>query len=150
MVYLQDPPCMIIRQLMLDLALASQISDNDDWPVFDSNMPDRPDDCIIVTDTDSLLDGRTQFDGETQEHFGFQVKIRSKGPVEGYRKLAEIAASFDDSVLKFPVDVGANSYTVQSITRRSGIIKMGKESVSARNLWSLNCTASIYAEGTGS
>lgn len=150
MVYLYDPPCAIIRQLMLDLALASQISDNDDWPVFDTNMPDRPDDCIVVTDTDPLLHGRTHVDGETQEHFGIQVKIRTKSPVLGYQKLAAISHSFDKDILRFPVDVGPNHYTVQAVSRRTGIIKMGKEPVSARHLWAINCITSIYGEGTGS
>lgn len=137
---------------MLELALGSQISDNDDWPIFDTSMPNAPDDCIVVSDTDPMLDGRTQVDGETQEHFGFQVKIRTKSPVLGYRKLAAISAAFDDpeQVLRLPVDVGINHYLVQAISRRTGIIKMGKEAVSARHLWAINCTASIYGEGTGS
>lgn len=135
---------------MLELALGSQISDNDDWPIFDTSMPNAPDDCIVVTDTDSMMDGRTQVDGETQEHFGFQVKIRTKSPVLGYRKLMEVSNSFDSGVLRFPVDVGVNHYQIQSVSRRTGIIKMGKEPVSARHLWAINCTASIYGEGTGS
>lgn len=139
------------------------------WPICVSNEPTVPDEVITLYDTFPRMFGRTQEDGEIQEHYGINFRLRSSDPVVGFYKCAEIANAVDREILRSVVSVGAltyganaipaATYIVYSVTRMvytrgaTGFLYLGKErkqnvtgdlvTTSNRDIYSLNASASI-------
>lgn len=131
----------IIRQLLIDLGLGSSASA---WPVYYSNEPDTPDNCITVYNKVGSVQGRTHDNGETQEHHGVQVRVRSITHSVGYLKARRIAEAFDTQVRLEVVTVDTDEYLVHAITRNSDVFSIGFESpTSRRRLFTVNAVVSI-------
>jgi hypothetical protein len=123
-----------------------------DWPIFTSFFPDdenTPDQIITVYDTKGIKKGRLQ-PGETVIDPGFQVRVRANDYLVGYRKIAEIAAAFDE-VYFFTVATDLGDFSIELINQGS-IIPLGTEpdqegqlSEPSRRLptFTLNCLATI-------
>ena len=144
---LDHAPAQIIQQLLIDLGLATDIASAAAWPVYYSDHPNQPDDSICVYNTDARLQGRSQVEGETQEFYGIQVRVRSASVLNGYNKCQAIASAFDLQVLRTEVTmvtIPSASYLVQSVTRTSSVISLGVENpTSRRRLYTLNAMVSI-------
>lgn len=139
-----DSPAEIIRQLLVDLELGSG-SPPGPWPVFATTEPDAPDDVITVADTTPLLQGRVHVTGEQPDNPGFQVRVRSGTHNPGYVKAAEIADALSRRATRAVVTVGDRTYLIQSVTRTTGVIPLGRESpASRRRLFTLNAVMSLY------
>jgi hypothetical protein len=145
-------PAEVLQQLLIDLAQASSVDDDVAWPVYSPTLPDTPSNAMVVADTLGTLDGRMQFDGEWDEGFGYQIRIRSKGPVDGYVKAQEVASAMDKGVNRNEVELGVYTYRVNSIHRTTTILRLGKELTTDRYNWTINGVASIelIESGTGS
>ena len=136
----------IVRQLMIDLALGTSASA---WPVYFSNEPATPDDCLTVYNKVGVQHGRTHDDGVTQEHHGIQVRVRAMLHVDGYIKAKAVVDAFDQSVNNTLVTITDNTsritdYIIHAITRQNDVFSLGYESpTSRRRLFTVNAVVSI-------
>jgi hypothetical protein len=123
---LTHSPADIIAKVLIDLSLGLE-PPTTPWPVFVSNEPDVPDNCITTYDTLGKSSGRTNYDGEQQEHHGVQVRVRSINHPIGFTKARAIAIALDQSVYDMVVSIGSVSYLVHCVNRQGDIISLGKE-----------------------
>lgn len=108
------------------------------WPVYCDTEPALPDNLLRVRDTSAQDDGRTQTDGERQEHPGFQVTVRSQTFPAGAAKANAVAIALDGQYQDV-VTVGASSYEVHSVSRRGGVLYLGQEKTASRRyLFTIN------------
>lgn len=141
---LNHSPADIVRYLLVDLARGSLPEDETDWPIFVSQEADHPDSCITLYDTSGILEGRAQISGEIQEHYGIQIRVRAANSTIAYAKISEINAWIDESVRNNLVTIEGSQYLVYAITRKGGILSLGKEvSASKRNLYTVNAIVSL-------
>lgn len=118
-------PAEIIRQLLVDLALAA---DSGPWRAFVSFLPDSPDNAIVVYDTAGFPDGRYMQDGFRVEHPGIQILIR--GPIfpDVWAKVNDIALKLDEQKLVSVAIDSNETYTLHNISRTGMILPLGMES----------------------
>ena len=134
----------IICQLMLDLSLGTSYQLSLDWPVYVSQEPDSPDNCLTVYDTTPLLQGRAMIDGEVQERDGIMVRIRGATFLEARDKAVAIAIAFDQSVERTMVTIGSHVYRIQAISKTSGPIDLGKNVPDTKHhVFTYNATVSV-------
>lgn len=118
------------------------------WPISYGQEAETPDDVITIYGTLGKDDGRTQIDGELQEHHGVQVRVRS-GTKVGFRVITGLAIACDQlvdmGVLVTTSDLGSNHYIIQSCNRTgNGINSLGKEmSPTRRNLYTFNALLNV-------
>jgi hypothetical protein len=126
------------------MTLGTLPDDDGDWPVLCSLQSDKPDNQIAVMDTPGIIEGRSQVEGEVQEHFGVQLLIRASTPNVAFAKTRNIAVSLDQGVVREVVNVDTATYLVQSITRVGNPHSLGRESpTSNRHLYSINTIVSV-------
>ena len=141
---LSHSPADIIRYLLVDLARGSLPEDETTWPIYVSQEPDSPDSCITLYDTSGILEGRAQISGEIQEHYGIQLRVRAASPTVAYSKISELNSWIDECVRNNVVTIESSQYLVYAITRKGGILSLGKElSASKRNLYTVNAIVSL-------
>jgi hypothetical protein len=131
----------VLQQLLVDLGLGVLRSAHptSDWAVYVTLMADVPDNAICIHNTAPQLDGRMMSTGEVIEHKGFQVMVRATTHEVGFAKIEAIRIAVDETVYKNTVVVGSHSYGVHSITRRGGILSLGRDvGSSERQLFTLN------------
>lgn len=146
---LNHSPAEVIRQLLADLSLVS-ITENETWFCFVQLMADAPNQAVCVYDTDGIIHGRTHIDGDTQEHYGIQVKVRSELPRAGRLKAQAILRAFDTDVRRTAVTLDGSHYVVEAITRNGSVIPLGPEvGVSRRRQFTLNALVALYMIETG-
>lgn len=121
----------IIRQLIIDRGLGTTPTDDGNWPVFASAMPDAPNNAICVYQTASRMNGRTNTDGEVQQLYGVQVRVRSETKALGDAKARDIAIDLD-AVLRLSVTISTNTYRVHSVNRTSDVFPLGNEQPEGR------------------
>ena len=142
-VILDHPPEFVVRTLLIDLGMATEPADDDDWPVFVSNEPDQPDSCIIVVENGSVLRGRHHFDGEVQEGYGVQIKVRSID-YSARQTIGAIVEALDQQVRNTLVEVSSADYRVYSMHRTGSVLHPGKgPGNSNRDLFTVNYVATI-------
>lgn len=140
---LDHSPADILRSLLPGIGIGTLPSAVGQWPVYASNMPDRPDNLIVTYDTTPVLQGRTHPDGNVQERFGIQIIVRSVDDPTGNRMI-RLAAEALSTVYGAAVTIGGAAYVVGSVMRTSGPIPLGEESPETRRrLFSLNVTTVI-------
>lgn len=141
---LSHSPADIVRYLLVNLSRGSLPEDEAAWPIYVSQEPDHPDSCITVYDTSGIIEGRAQISGEIQEHYGIQIKVRAASPTVAYAKISEVNNWIDKSVRNNLVTIESSQYLVYAITRKGGILSLGKElSSSKRNLYTVNAIVSL-------
>ncbi len=104
-----------------------------------------------MLDTAPTFDGRIMVDGEMAEWHGVQIRVRSARHVTGWTRVNAIARGIDVDVYRGTVtmeEVGAGTadvvYEVQSISRVSGPITLGKNVPSTkRSLFTINANVSV-------
>lgn len=141
---LTHSPAEVVRQLLVDLSLGTLPSAGGSWPICATQELDSPDNAMTVYDTSGRLDGRTMTDGEQQEHYGFQVRVRSATHEAGHAKANAIAVALDQSVLLEVVTVETSVYLVQAVSRTTNVLPIGKETgLSKRSLFTINAVVSL-------
>ena len=151
---LPHPVSRIIQQLLIDLGHVTDPSglyaaNASTWPAFVGSMADKPDNCIVIHDTEGVMEGRTFVAPMLFQKHGLQVRARANGPSDGYIKLntifqALVSITRQDVIV--PVVGGGTAtitYSVQSVQHRQPIIRMGAESGSHRYQHSFNSTVSV-------
>lgn len=135
---LAHSPAHVVAKLLIELGVGIDPATSGEWPVFSAGTPSTPDEVISVFDTVGRLHGRTHPDGETQQHHGIMVRVRSKTHPEGWSKANEISQAFDGIHQDF-VTVGGVQYRVQAVHRTGDINAVGTEpSVSKRSVFTIN------------
>ena len=136
-------PAEIIQQLLVDLSLGTI---GGAWAIYENDLPDSPDNAILVSDTVGTKRGRTHFDGETQLQYGITITVRATTQTIGNAKANAIATAFDSSVNRNTVVVDGMSYLVSAITLVNAAISLGLDvSNSRRRLFSVNALTSLRA-----
>ena len=140
----------IVAQLLIDLGFGTDPTLDGIWPIYVTEEPNSPDNVITVYDTVGTSDGRTQFDGEMQEHHGILIRVRSTTYPIGRTKARAIAVGLDETVLRDTVGVasvlgtGTAQYFVDSVSRKGDVISLGKESPnSKRTIFTINATVTL-------
>jgi hypothetical protein len=114
------------------------------WPVFVAGEPPTPDNVVTVYNTLGKDEGRSQVDGERQEHHGIQVRIRGATHDIGYRKARAIATALDRSVYQEGVDIDEFSYLVHCVSRTGDVLDLGSETPeSKRQVFTINALVSL-------
>lgn len=139
---LTHPPARIIAGLLVDLAIGTYTRAAD-WRVFVESIPDSPDEIISVYDTAPSLFGSEMVTGETLEHHGILLRIRSAIYSTGWGIINSIRTEMDDVDNEIIVISGV-SYNVQAMNRASGPFHIGtEEGTSKREIFTINYTTSI-------
>ncbi len=132
-------PAEIVRQLLIDEGVGS---DGGTWPVYSTNEPATPDNCITVYDTAGTSSGRAMIDGELLGYFGFQVRIRAKTHTIGWLKAYAVQFALV-GVYQKTVHIGSDTYFVHCIARIKDIMVLGKEPTGKRSLFTVNALVPI-------
>lgn len=143
---LKNSPAEVIATTLLAMGLGSSPTSNpvQAWPIFATNEPSGPDNCITVYDTEGIKDGRTMIDGEVQLHHGFQIRVRSLDHSTGYQKANAIAIAIDEQVNQMDVTISPNVYIVWAISRKGDVIPLGTEGgKSKRSLFTINAIVAL-------
>lgn len=141
---LDHSPADVLRHLLINLSLGTLPTDEGAWPVYATQEPDSPDNCITCIDTAGVQDGRTMTDGMMHEHYGIQVRMRATTHAVGHAKASAIAVALDQDVAMDSVVIGSDVYNVHAVSRRSGPFSIGEESpTSKRRVFTLNVIAAI-------
>lgn len=146
---LTNSPAEVLRKRLLDLATppGSLPESEEDWPIFVGLQVDSPVETIVISDTLGTSDGRLQGTGETQEHPGVQIRIRSEDYQIAWRKAVVLAGILDTQIRNTQVTIVEDNdetylYTIQAATR-GPIISLGLEQGTRRMLFTINALLSI-------
>lgn len=146
---LTHSPADIVRYLLIahgqgTLPVAGSAAS---WQIWADGEPSTPDSSVTVYNTSGTLDGRSQINGEMFEHYGVQIRVRSVRPDTGWTKIKQIVSVVDEQIYRDTVVIASSEYLVQTITRKGGVLALGKEtSVSKRNLFTVNAVVSLRQE----
>lgn len=138
---LQHAPSDIVRQVLIDLGLASATGT---WPCTTSKELDKPDNCLTCYDDEPQHDGRAMSGGQTFQHYGIQVRVRSATLPVGRDKAEAILHSFSEVVEQRTVTVGSTQYRINCFAKL-GIVRLGEMPGSQRQLHVINGIVSITA-----
>src|SRR5690606_37798810 len=92
---LSHSPADILRQLLIDLGLVNAHDEVGDWPAFTHFEPTTPDNCITTFDTVGIRHNRLMTPGQTQHHYGLQVRVRAALSPVGFEKINEITIGLE-------------------------------------------------------
>lgn len=145
---LTKPQAEIVAQLLINLTLGSEVAATaiaqEAWPVYVLTQGSDIDRSICVFNTSGKISGSKQIDGEVQEMFGVQIKIRDTAIPSGYAKASAIALALDSYYSLSNLVVEEDEFVVYALTRTSPIMFIGFER--PENLlpvFTLNYTVSI-------
>lgn len=139
-------PADVLRRLLIQLGLgtAPETRPLESWPIYASNEPSDPDNCITVYDTAGTDDGRSMIDGELFGHYGIQVRVRSLDHATGWLKADAIQTALAETVYDNAVTIGGSSYLVHSANKIGDVLALGKDvSDTKRSLFTLNAVLSL-------
>lgn len=138
-----EAPAIIMGQWLTDVLLGSKVETGGLWPVFVSSMPDKPNNCISVEDTNPNLEGRFMRTGQTVRHYGVQIVVRSETYPIGHLKMRAIDEAVD-KILQDLVTTDQGTFRIDNASHFSGIISIGPEpGTTRRELFSLNLLLTI-------
>jgi len=96
------------------------------WPLYTGHLPDENKDSACLYDSPGLLDGTVLSTGETIEHFGIQLHIRSKEYDDGWLKANEVVV-FLETVFSQEVEIDSVSYRIENVYRTSSVNYIGTD-----------------------
>lgn len=139
-------PAELLKNILTQNSLLTEVSAKAAWPCFVAHMPDAetiPDNAACIFDTSPILDGRYMRTGESVEHPGNQILIRSFDYKLGWNKLQDIGA-YCDSLYRVTQTVDDYQYTIQNIST-GGILSLGLEDGSSKRrfMFTLNTTMTV-------
>lgn len=143
---LSSSPAEVVAKLLIDRGLASvpaytgpQQYSGGDWPAFASNEPSTPDDCLTVFDTTPRNDARLMPTGETAQHYGITIKVRSVDHPTGQLKAGVLRVALDQRVYMESVTLGSNTFLVECFTGTQ-VLYLGKFTPNSKHsIFNINC-----------
>jgi hypothetical protein len=138
-------PAEIVQQLLIDAGIGTDPDFDLPWPVYSTNEPDAPDNCITVTDTTGESVGRTQWDGRDEMHWGVQIRIRAVSHENvGWRKGFAIRTFISQEVSQQWVTLEGTDYLINSFAKIGSVLALGKDVTNTkRSLFTINPTVVI-------
>jgi len=133
----------VIRHALIDLVLGTLPSAGTAWPIHVGNLPNKPDNAILVSDTAGRFGGRVHTSGEMQEHQGVQIKVRSADYQTGGLRARTIAKNLDEDIAQTSVTISGSVYLIEAVTRTSGPLSLGTEEGTERSLFTINAVVSL-------
>lgn len=141
---LTHSPADIVRWTLIDLTVGTDPSTGAAWPIFCDGEGDTPDNAITVYNTSGIVEGEVHYNGEVQEHYGIQFRVRATKPTVAWPKINELMLACDQQVNNNIITVDGTQYYVECITRKGTVLALGKESpTSKRFVYTLNATVSL-------
>lgn len=143
---LNDAVTNILQQLLVEESLGILPSSGTNWPIYRVNTPDLVDNIITILETTGVQQGRYMTTGAYVDRPGFQILVRANDYDTGEAKARAISVGLTET-LNIPrsITVNATEYMIDSISKTSGPIPLGKEiDSSKRYLFSINFHLSIY------
>lgn len=136
-------PAHILSQYLIDMP-SSIVCDParyqaglDKWPCFTAAQTDKPDNQIVIYNTMGVPRGRVQRGGQTKITPTISVRIRAQTDPEGWDFGSRLVAVFD-AILRAPVVVEENDYTIHAVSVRGSLLPLGQETGNNRMLFTLN------------
>lgn len=126
-------------------AEANPTGDAPQWSIYLGSRPDGPgvpDDIISIRDTHGRQDGKLQDTGDSVNHPGFQITVRSTSKPAAYDKAMQICVALDQIAQN---DVGfGDAVDKISSTSRGDPLYMGAEPGNRmRHVYAVNGIATI-------
>ena len=143
---MKHSPADILRYAIIALGHGYRPSDmnESEWKVYADMEVDKPDNLIVVYNTAGKIKGRMQPTGESVEHNGFQILVRTTDSQSGRKKLAEIERDLLQDIRRTTVTIGTDAYMIKAVHKTSGILPLGKDQANKeRFLFSFNGTIVI-------
>jgi hypothetical protein len=131
-------PADVLSRVLIAAGVGTDPPDSDPWPVYATDEPDTPDNCITVFDTVGMTWGSTMTDGVQQLHSGAQVRVRGRPQDDPYVKANEVAVALD-AVNRSQVTISGTAYLVDAVDT-GDVISVGKEGGSGRRVCTVNVT----------
>ena len=141
---LTHAPSHILQRLLILLGVATDplATTLGAWPVYEDMEPASPDNVITVYNTTPRVHGRTHPAGTTQQHYGFQVRIRGTTAPVAWLRANTIAEAFDGQYQSI-VTIAGTEYVVHAV-HHNGIVRIGKNvPTDKRSLYTMNPLAVI-------
>lgn len=142
---LQDSPTEVVRQLLIQRSQASDpdVSPLGDWPIYQTDEPDVPDNLLVVQATTGTNDGRDMVDGELNQHYGIQFKIRGTDDRVGGAKAYALRDWLARSVYQASVTItdsnGTRNYVVWCFAKIGQVLELGTDAPSSKRwLYTIN------------
>lgn len=137
-------PAEVVRAQLVRAKLCvypgiEQQPDYGPFQCFTGELDDKIDNALALIDVSGSLQGREMKSGETLEHFGFKVHLRSL-KYEDADLIFSVRDYFNRTLLS-PFDVYVRdryAYHVHSVYCTSGVISLGEEKGTRRYNWILN------------
>lgn len=139
---LNHSPADIVRWLLIDLNVGTDPNLQDNWPFFCDGEGDTPDNAITAFNTSGIVQGEIQFNGEVQEHYGLQFRLRATKPTVAWPKINEVMRAIDQQVNNNVITVEGTQYYVECIARTGTVFALGKVD-GKRYVYTLNATVSL-------
>lgn len=146
---LEYSPAEIVQQLLINHGMGTVGGAGGVWPIFSTNEPDEPDNCITVYDTTGGDEGRIR-SGEVQGPWGIQIRLRSSQHRIGIGKANQLWVEIAEEVrlenvtLSWDPDLGSIVYQVWSFGNIGNVLAIGKDSsASKRSLFTINAFVNI-------
>lgn len=147
---LEHAPSQIVGRLLAEMGLGATPQSNTTvtWPIYINNEPPSPDNTITIYDTPGSDDGRVMA-GELQQHYGFQVRVRSAVHNTGWSKISNIRKEMAENAMAYQhvvtIESPSTRYLVHAITGIGQVIPLGKETPeSKRDIFTLNASVVVY------
>lgn len=137
-------PAEILRFFLIGEALVDDPGvSSPTWPAFLSHEPDAPDECVTLTDTVGVKDGRLM-EGSNILHHGVQVRVRSKTFSAGWTLMGQVAAALEAVVGEVVSPSSGENYTLANVSQQGPINFIGlEEGTKRRFLFTLNFLITI-------
>lgn len=145
---LNHSPAIIIQQLLIDMGFGISPPeesgwDGSDWLIFATHEPDTPDNVITVYDIAGTDQGRVM-QGELQQHYGFQVRIRARTHSVGWLKADAIRRGLAEDVLRETLTLDSDQYFLQCVANIGQVLTLGKDRpLGKRSLFTVNAVATL-------
>src|SRR3990167_9195681 len=95
---LTHSPADVIRWLLIDLNVGTDPDLESTWPISCDGEADNPDNHITVYNTSGIVEREVQFNGEVQEHYGLQFRVRGNKSTVAWAKMNELALAIDQQI----------------------------------------------------
>jgi len=145
-ILVNSPATVIAEYIIQTLALMTRPSVQGNWPLYVASMPDGDNvetNVGAVYDTLGIKDGRLMI-GSMIQHYGMQIRIRSREYNEGFEKIEDIVSDLD-AVLNQTIEISPLEYEILNVSRTSPIVPLGleRDSTKRRFLFTTNFLATI-------
>ena len=146
---LDHRPSKIVKKYLLDRTLGTEVTADDEWPIFTDHFNEGSDDdniddnMLCVYNTGGAIQGHVQVIRQYQEQHGIMIMVRATSETTGWAKAKAIQEDLDKQVLRTGVVIGGSNYMLHAMHRTGDINRLGTESETRKRKFTINYLASI-------